>query len=319
MAVSTGCSTIRSTLKPWVCDCTVQHAESSTGDDESDEHDHDEDIDTSEDAAHAQNSRNDEEGMEAMGEEESEEGTGQPNFRTVARASEADQAAALKIAHAPASVVESIASVDTTSADERRAFEQKFGISIPSNPETRVLVGNFLRNEENAAVIIPGNSIKIYTGGRLAAQRSLTNQDARHRLDGIEASELVQPVRLVRNGTLQILVHYAQVEASGAIVYKVAIYKVIGSDIGSIFDETLARREAADQPLKRQGAYEFLQGKNHRFIRWTALDADGQPLSQPAVLRWNRWEGVYRVPVAPPTAPKRGAPVSTLAAGRVVG
>lgn len=285
----------------------------------SDEHEDPSLLEDGDDEAHAysEHEEGDEEGdedevaaniqpgdLQSLGIEETNEGVAAPRQRTLTRepaSTSPEQTARLAQAHKVVDVVEASARVDISSDAERRAAEQKYGVSLPSN--AHVMAGDFLRDQESLAVVIPGNSIKIYSNGRLAAQRSLANTAPSADFSDLNA-EIALPVRLVQNNSLQLLVHLAEPQPDGAILYKARIYKVIGSDLGIIFDQTLARRQASDQPLQRLGNYEFLQGMNHRFIRLTTFDADGNPLEEPQVLRWNRWEGVYRLPVPPPTAPK---------------
>lgn len=323
---TTGCTTIKRTLQPWVCECaapsdTMLAGSQAAGD--GDDTDEGSALDEGDDSYAigtdgVEGDEGDESGslvastgqssdeMDALGDEE-EAAPGQANVRRVARQSD-PEALANDPAHMPFDAVEGIARVDLDSAEARRAFEARHNVKIPDQPGVVAMSGSFIRNEDNAAIVIPGQSIRIYSGGRLAAQRNLSNQAASVALD--ELSERpIEPVRLVHNGSLQVLVHYAEVDPAGSIDYRVAIYKVIGNDIGTIFERTLARRASAEAPLQRLGALEFLQGRNHRFIRWTPLDEQGQPVGEPEILRWNRWEGVYRLPVPPPTAPRRDGQV----------
>ncbi len=322
LTLSSGCGVFHYIFYPpeeCVCSADMLAAQSP-----SDELEDPSQYDESEDDAHAayhedgEHEEGDEEGeedevaansqpgdLQSLGAEETDEGVPTPRQRTLTRESaqkSPEQAARLAQAHKVVDVVEASARVDVSSDAERRAAEQKYGVSLPSN--AHVMAGNFLRNQESLAVVIPGNSIKIYSNGRLAAQRSLADTAASADFSEFNA-EIALPVRLVQNNALQLLVHLAEPQPDGAILYKARIYKVIGNDLGIIFDQTLARRNASDQPLQRLGNYEFLQGMNHRFIRLTTFDADGNPAAEPQILRWNRWEGVYRLPVPPPTAPQK--------------
>lgn len=272
-----------------------EHAEEDHGNHEEEEGDEDEvvaDIETGE--------------LKGLGIEENSEGTITARPRQIGTESPAElheQAARLERAHQIAEIIETTARVDNSSSKERSAAEQKYGVSLPSGSNVSVMTGEFFPDQDNLVIVTPGNSIKIYTGGRLAAQRPLPKQDSATDLSEL-TRDIAVPVRLVQNSTLQILVHSAEQQPGGAIFYKARIYKVFGNEIGVIFEETIARRVAKDQPIQRLGQLEFLQGMNHRFIRWTAFDKNGKLAAEPRILRWNRWEGAYRVPTPPPTAPK---------------
>ncbi len=247
--------------------------------------------------------------LKALGIEENTEGSATARPRVPGTESPAElheQAARLERAHQVANVIETTARVDNTSSKLRSEAEQKFGVSLPSDANISVMTGDFFPEQENLAIVTPGNSIKIYAGGRLAAQRPLPKQAPAADLSEL-TTDIAVPVRLVQNGALQILIHSAEPQPDGAILYKARVYKVFGNEIGVIFDETIARKNAKDQPIQRLGEIEFLQGMNHRFIRLTPLDKNEKPAAEPRIFRWNRWEGYYRVPAPPPTAPKNHA------------
>ncbi|MFU8803491.1 MAG: hypothetical protein ACNA8W_06760 [Bradymonadaceae bacterium] len=272
----TGCSTIRGSLKPWVCDCDQA------------------------DACNSANSEDEEEWVE------DEQDSDDPVVRSVRRDAKDDENAADTASLEPADARLASGILDTSSADRRRAVASSRGVNLPGDDGLIVLAGTFVRGEESTVVLVPGKNIRFYADGSIAGQLALD-----HHTQGIDLGELtnetVQPVQLVKNGTSQILVHYAHRHESGAIDYRVAIYKAIGTDVGTIFEQTLARRSSPDAPLEHMGRFRILEGKAHRFIEWTYLDPAGNPLGEPQILRWNRWEGVYRLPTPPPTAPRRAS------------
>ncbi len=244
--------------------------------------------------------------LKGLGLEENTEGTVAARIRPPGSETPAElheQAVRLERAHQVADIVEATARVDISSSKQRSEAEQKYTVSLATDPNIHVMTGEFFPEQDNLVIITPGNSIKIYAGGRLAAQRPLPKQDSTANLSELTA-DIALPVRLVQNDSLQILIYSAEPQTGGAILYKARVYKVFGNEIGVIFDQTIAKREAKDQPIQRIGQLEFLHGMNHRFIRLTAVDKKGTPATEPRIFRWNRWEGAYRVPTPPPTAPK---------------
>ncbi|RDV38512.1 hypothetical protein DV096_06750 [Bradymonadaceae bacterium TMQ3] len=184
---------------------------------------------------------------------------------------------------------------------EREVFAAAHGVT----PEASALafVGPFVRYQNGAAAVYtPGESLKFYTNGQLHAQLDLSHTVAEDvNWEGISEH---QPgaLRVVRDGTLQVLIPYAVDRGEeGARDYYVGIYKVIGNFVGRIFERRVAHRPAADAEVQVFGAITFMRGESHRAIGWAPL---GDDAGEPEVLRWNNWEGVFRVPGPAPTSPK---------------
>lgn len=200
--------------------------------------------------------------------------------------------------------------VDPFVADAQAVFEsdadrEVFAAAHGVTPEEGALafVGPFMRYQDGAAAVYtPGQSLSFYTNGQLHAQLDLSHTVAEGvRWEGISEH---QPgaLRVVRDGTLQVLIPYAVDRGEeGARDYYVGIYKVIGNFVGRIFERRVAHRPAADAEVQVLGAITFMRGASHRAIGWSPLGEEG---GEPEVLRWNNWEGVFRVPGPPPTAPR---------------
>lgn len=304
--VLAGCSTVRNTLKPWVCDCAqedvicpVESEDQLLAEHEDHGHEDHEHGDETHDLA---DEGEDEVSVDARDEHQA------PSLRTLRRSAQVEATEEVggetEESLQPVDALVAHALLDVSTEEARRSVAAARGIPLAADPGLIVLGGTFLRGEESTAVVIPGNNLRIYSEGSVTAQRRL-NRHAK----GVDLSPVtdspVTAVQLVRDGSTQILVHYAERSGDGATLYKVAIYKVIGPEVGSVFEQTLARRASDNEPVEHLGRFRVLQGKTHRFIEWTHLDAEGNPAGPPQILRWNRWEGVFRPPTPPPTAPRR--------------
>jgi hypothetical protein len=75
--------------------------------------------------------------------------------------------------------------------------------------------------------------------------------------------------------------------------------------VGTIFERVVAEQKAPEAEPKRRGYVDVLRGDRHRYLRWTPAAEDGSRVEQKAVvLHWNKWEGLFRRPGPPPTAPE---------------
>ncbi|TXD38168.1 hypothetical protein FRC98_04515 [Lujinxingia vulgaris] len=204
--------------------------------------------------------------------------------------------------------------VDPFVADAQAMFEsdadrEVFSAAHGVTPEEGALafVGPFMRYQDGAAAVYtPGQHLSFYTNGQLHAQLDLSHTVAEDvSWEGITEH---QPgaLRVVRDGTLQVLIPYAVERGEeGERDYYVGIYKVIGNFVGRIFERRVAHRPSADAEVQVLGAITFMRGESHRAIGWTPMGEGAEDANaQPEVLRWNNWEGVFRVPGPPPTAPK---------------
>ena len=195
--------------------------------------------------------------------------------------------------------------VELDGSDAERNFKETHRLPPPDSDEATILKGPFSDRSDHGqpqvAFVEAGKRIQIHAEGQLVTEttfKQLSNMP-----DELQA---IRPVRVVRDGTVQLLFCWSERGEESRIRYKAGIFKVIGSRLGRIFERTVAVRDSEDGELTRRGYFEFLRGDDHRFIRWTPADDEGAPAPDDSViLQWNRWEGVYRRPVPPPTAPDR--------------
>lgn len=285
----------------------------------------------------------------------------QPTFRTLKRRSnasrststEADRAA--KESHTtaasetnetaneadsnPASVEANVPTFDLSRASQRAALERlapRLSLSCDGDCQGKAFVGAFSKravrkdsddaqagNSSNRGsipvevAVVQDKTLSIYRRGRLldtvelgAGTKSVPDELQR-----------IQTIRLIDDGTLQILCHWRRNESSEGReasddtserethregdIY-VGVYKLVGSYIGTSFQRVIARRTPESKQFQRIGKYEFTRREDKAAIRWISLGAgrDGSNRNETeTVLIWNHWEGVFRPPGPPPTAP----------------
>ncbi|AWV90275.1 hypothetical protein [Bradymonas sediminis] len=192
------------------------------------------------------------------------------------------------------------------SADLRGAYRA----SVKEDDDPEIFTGNFSSKPGTELVVFkPGKEVVVYSKDSRIARLPLSGDAAPEAFAelGLELDPSgVQAVDIVQDNTLQLLTHRRMPTEDGTFAYKVSVLKVIGPFIGEVFSHTLATSETEDGPLTRVGTYEFLRGEDHRDIRWIPADDNGEwQTDQAVVLKWNQWEGMYRVPAPPAAAPKR--------------
>lgn len=166
------------------------------------------------------------------------------------------------------------------------------------------------QKNNQVAVITPGEHVEVYAGTEQFAAIDFETQ-----VDVPSELATVKPVRVVGDETIQLLFYWPEESDDGETVrYKAGLLKVIGPFVGKLFEETVARQpvpegqegedKEAESALKRTRQVEVLRGKSKPLIRVTPIDSSGEPAVDGAqILEWNPWEGVFRVPKPPPTAP----------------
>ncbi len=185
---------------------------------------------------------------------------------------------------------------------DRESFANTFGIAPPE--EGQIFQAAFKRHDRSVlAIHRPGQALDLYRGGSALASLDLSNYDDLPVPDDL-ISLPTGAIELVRNGSVQIKLIHARQNEDGEISYSLAIYKLIGNEIGTIFHHPIAYIDQSGE-LTRQGDLRYLHGMDHRTIEWIPLDEEGKPEGEPLRFEWNRWEGVYRVPGPPPTAPRQ--------------
>ena len=184
--------------------------------------------------------------------------------------------------------------------DHRASFEESSGLQVPEDGE--LFRGTFESPDRSAvAVHRPGESIDLYADGQSVASLSIEEFDGESIPDDA-FSFPTGAIDLVREGTVQLKLIHAESDEDGAVTYHLAIYKIIGDKIGTIFRKPIATK-TQDGTVDPFGDLRFLHGVDHRIIEWTPLDDNGEPDGEAIRYEWNRWEGVYRIPEPPPTAP----------------
>ncbi|MFB6351123.1 MAG: hypothetical protein ABEK29_04965, partial [Bradymonadaceae bacterium] len=139
---------------------------------------------------------------------------------------------------------------DLSKAEARKTISEKFGLEVPDTDGAVAISGTFLKpdnfeefqdNEFNGfdaiseeqrhnqvAVVVPGKSITVYAGDVEIASRTFDSKAAL-------PSELtaVQPLRIIDDGTLQLLVYWTESNKDAdsdekTVRYKAGLVKVIG-------------------------------------------------------------------------------------------
>lgn len=201
-------------------------------------------------------------------------------------------------------------SIPLTTDRERETFAAAYGIQPPAG--ALAFQGVFDRSgQSSVAIVEPGVRVRFYRDGALIAQHQFEDRAP------LEISEELAAIIAHPSSALDLLngpLHHLQMVHAipgeeDTMTYYLGLHKVIGQFVGTSFYQPIARRDASGevQPL---AAIRYLQGDEHRTIEWIHLDESGQPVGEPVLYEWNRWEGVFRVPGLPPTAPTREAPRS---------
>ncbi len=336
LSLFTGCSTIQQQLQPVICDCEVADTCAPTPRDieiataiavyqveaahpQAMALHHPSDVDLDEALASADDSdvadaadANEVDTADPILEEQADEA---PQVETAVRQAAAQQAPAPQAQPratrpAPQQATGDVANPAVTSAmiplsteRERATFATAYGFNPPAG--ALAFQGGFnATGDHTIAMYLPGQSLRFYRDGSLIAQHRFEDHAP------VDADLGVEPTAVnLTGGDAQQLQLVHAVPNDDGITYYLGIYKVIGQFVGTTFYKPIAR-QAADGQVQRIADFRFLEGEDHRVIEWTDLDGDGQPIGEPTLYEWNRWEGVFRVPGPPPTAPVREAPVS---------
>jgi hypothetical protein len=235
--------------------------------------------------------------------------SGEPSLRTLERRSAKGNAAKAP----PRDPLELIdpaveeAGVDLSVVARADQIQETYGVAL--DEDAVAFTGNFsTKPGKELLVVRPGKDLAFYSTDSHIAKLEMGGEQASSVFVDLGLAEertKPQAVRLIEDGTLQVMLHWREESEDGASAYKVGVFKVIGPYVGRVFERTLAVRDSEDAEVSRRGTYEFLRGDSSRFIRWIPADDSGELLTDQAVtLKWNRWEGVFRVPRPAPTAPK---------------
>ena len=194
--------------------------------------------------------------------------------------------------------------IELDDEDQREQFQEDYDLELDEHD--RVFRGNFLSQDSSSiAVYRPGDAVNFYDDDRLFASLDIEE----HYEDVTAPEDLTDfapgAVELVQDGTHQLKLIHAEIDEDDRHVYHLNLYKVIGSEIAKIFSQPVGIEDPEGE-VRPIAELQFLHGVEDRRIKWTPLTEEGEPEGDPKQYRWNRWEGVYRVPQPLPTAPGYG-------------
>lgn len=214
-----------------------------------------------------------------------------------------------ELAEEPINPVVADSDIHFEDQDDRDEFEETRDIAPPE--EGQVFRGRFTGGErQTVAIHRPGQTLALYSGdGRRISTVDLDEYDRQIAPEDDIMDFETGAIELVQDGTEQLQLLHAESDEDGRVTYYLRIYKFIGSRIGTIFSRPVAVRDGDD--LQRIARPRYLHGLDHRIIEWTPLDEEGEAAAEPEQFEWNRWEGVYRIPEPPPTAPTSQLGAST--------
>lgn len=244
----------------------------------------------------------------------------QPTAPDAQQAPDAQRAPDAKAAPPPidalplSSIIDDAAPLDALDDAARDALLLSHGFKTGLPRGATAWHAPFLRTRDTSkqlAVIDPKSGLSILQGKKtLSRERSLRLIDAPTcQLLGIPAPAL--PVRIILDGTTQLLVWHIVEAPDGTQQLHVTLLKPIGSFIGKTLDRVVAIRPDRDSAWSVIGRLDILRSQKHHALRWSPLAPDGAPGDKsPQLLLWNRWEGVFRTPKPPPARPRKPAPTS---------
>lgn len=265
---ATGCQTVKGWLRPYVCECQTPQEHATAIHDEYEEDD---------DPEHS---------SVEHGEDLSTE---------QADVTESDTHDEAALEEFP---VEWVNAVDVADPKERDRVKRNYLFRGEADDGRVVLEGEFSsRNQAELAVVDVGKTFEVYSdSARVAQSPFLFSAPPK------EMGPFVVSSQLVRDGRAEIITRVVSTNESGQQVLELAIWKVIGGEVAIVFRKPLAR--LTDGKWVTLGKVRFLTGQRNRFIEYVPSDANGQP-GPPEIYRWNRWEGLFRIPKPVPTAPLR--------------
>ena len=184
--------------------------------------------------------------------------------------------------------------------DDRQAFEETYHIAPPESGA--VYRGPFASGHDDAiAVHRPGETIEIYADGQLLTSLEIDQFDPLRPPPDLLSTE-PGPVNLLQSDTAQLQLMHARSNEDGSMTYYVGIYKLIGNKIGTLWKKPIATARDGES-IEPLGDLRFLYGLDARILEWMPLDGNADPKGDPIYFEWNEWEGVFRIPEPPPTAP----------------
>jgi hypothetical protein len=152
----------------------------------------------------------------------------------------------------------------------------------------------------------PKHGLTLYQGRKASAhERSIQLADDAT-CDQLSLSSPILPVRIIQDGTTQLLVWHVVEAPDKTQQLHITLLKPIGRFFGKTLDRVVAIRPDKKTPWSLVGRLDILRGQKHHALRWFPLAPDGSPSDKsPQLLIWNRWEGSFRQPKPPAARPKR--------------
>lgn len=190
---------------------------------------------------------------------------------------------------------------DPRQVEARVAVEQAKDWGVKDDRVTHAFVADFSRRNrgDELVVIIPGVELEV---------RSKTTSIAKRPIGSVpdflppESTEWTA-VRMVDRDRLEIAAVEARTGERGEHAVFV-VYKVIGKAVAEVFVQEIARR--ADQGWVTTASVEYVRSGERRGLHVRPVDSSGTRDNSPGkTYWWNPWEGLFRVPEPPPTAPRR--------------
>jgi len=203
--------------------------------------------------------------------------------------------------------------LDPSKADDQKLLSSQHSLSL--NKSALAFSADFStfhkRNNNPQLVSVHDGRITYYNGTHQVVRLDGVQLLGAKTLKQLELTQSVTPVQLIQDGSTQLLVYRKVKNTKGDILYKVTLYKLFGRYFGKAFEQTIATQRSGQSQLVNVAKVEFLRGEANPFIRITPISPGGDTLtSQAQILRYNGWEGLYRIPAPVHTAPKRDSRAS---------
>ena len=212
------------------------------------------------------------------------------------------------------------AAVDLSDRAQRELLRERHGVTLEADGDELAFIGQFTRDPSEQPQLLvldrERGELKLYDGPTVRARLLDLDLPEDETLEALGAPAPALPVRLVADGTLQLMVwrrarapehKTKKQDTKHTPRYHLTAYKVIGPYFGASLDREIAAGPSASPTPTAQ--ISFARTKRHMRIIWTPVDDSGAPVrDRQEVLRWDRWEGVFRVPRPAPTAPRRDNP-----------
>jgi hypothetical protein len=198
--------------------------------------------------------------------------------------------------------------------EDRETILATHGFNKGLPPSSRAWRAVFLRGTTapgQLLVLDAKGALTLHQGKKtIAKERPLRLAD-KATCDALGIPAPALPVRIIQDGTTQLLVWHIVEGADKAQQLRVTLLKPIGRFFGRTIERTIAIRPDQDTPWSLTGRLDVLRGQKHHALRFTPLAPDGSPgADSPQLLLWNRWEGIFRTPKPPVARPKPKPPTS---------